>query len=402
MVFGGGSLACGLVPPDLSSVRAELPCLADEVYLNTGGAGPLPAAVAAAMGGAIAGNLARGRLGIATALEADERQIRLRAELGALLGAGPEDVALTGNTTVGLGVVIWGIDWRPGDEMITTALEHPGLSVPLRIAARRAGATLHLIPAEEAHGDLEAAVARRAGPRTRLVALSHVAWGTGARLDVAGAARAARAAGALTAVDGAQSVGAIPVDPAALGVDAYAFPAHKWLLGPEGLGGLWVAPEARERIDLSFAGYDSGSDHRPDGALTLHAGARRYETSTPPAPLLPGWSAALRWLGELGWDWIFARVRAGQAAAPGRCWRRCPGVRVLTPPGEQAGLVAFTLEGVDPEAACRTLYERGVTVRWLDRAGGAARLDRLLQRRRGHRAAGGGGRLPGWLIPSAR
>jgi L-cysteine/cystine lyase len=352
------------VPPDLSSVRAELPCLADEVYLNTGGAGPLPATVAAAIGGALAGELARGRLGVATAAETDARQIRLRAVLGALLGAGPEDVAITANTTVGLNAVIWGIDWRPGDEIISTALEHPGLSVPLRVAARRAGATLHLIPSDEAHGDLEAAVARRAGPRTRLVALSHVAWGTGARLDVAGAARAARAAGALSAVDGAQSVGAIPVDPAALGVDAYAFPAHKWLLGPEGLGGLWVAPEARERIDLSFAGYDSGNDHRPDGTLTLHAGARRYETSTPPAPLLPGFSAAIRWLDGLGWDWIFARVRAGQAAARARL-EEVPGVRVLTPRGDQAGLVSFTVEGADPEAACRALYERGVTVRWL-------------------------------------
>jgi L-cysteine/cystine lyase len=352
------------VPPDLSSVRAELPCLADETYLNTGGAGPFPAVAAAAVGGAIAGNLARGRLGIATAQEADERQIRLRAELGALLGAGPEDVAITGNTTVGLDVVVWGIDWRPGDEIITTALEHPGLSVPLRVVARRMGATLHLIPADEAHGDLEAAVARRAGPRTRLVALSHVAWGTGARLDVAGAARAARAAGALSAIDGAQSVGAIPVDPAALGVDAYAFPAHKWLLGPEGLGGLWVAPGARERIDLSFAGYDSGQDHRPDGTLTLHAGARRYEISTPPAPLLPGWSATLEWLEGLGWDWIFERVRAGQAAARARL-EQVPGVRVLTPPGDHAGLVTFTLDGVDAEAACRALHERGVIIRWL-------------------------------------
>ena len=80
------------------------------------------------------------------------------------------------------------------------------------------------------------------GPRTRLVALSHVSWATGAVLDVAGAARAARAVGALVLVDGAQSVGAIPVDVGALDVDAYAFPAHKWLLGPDGLGALWIAP----------------------------------------------------------------------------------------------------------------------------------------------------------------
>ena len=84
------------------------------------------------------------------------------------------------------------------------------------------------------------------GPRTRLVALSHVAWTTGAQMDVAGAARAARQVGAFVLVDGAQAIGAIPADPHLLGADAYAFPAQKWLLEPEGLGGLWVAQEALE------------------------------------------------------------------------------------------------------------------------------------------------------------
>jgi selenocysteine lyase/cysteine desulfurase len=118
-----------------------------------------------------------------------------------------------------------------------------------------------------------------------------------------------------------------------------------------------------ERIDLSFAGYDSGREHRPDGALTIHAGARRYETSTAPALLAPGWLEALRWLESLGWSWIHERIREAQASARRRL-AALPGVSVLTPPGPQAGLVTFTAAGAEPEAAVRALAERRVMLRW--------------------------------------
>jgi selenocysteine lyase/cysteine desulfurase len=233
------------------------------------------------------------------------------------------------------------------------------------VAARRHGLTVHHIPERDAEERLADAVAERCGPRTRLVALSHVCWITGAVLDVAGAAAAARAAGALTLVDGAQAAGAIPVDAAALGVDAYAFPAQKWLLGPEGLGALWVPAAARERIDLSFSGFEAGSAHTPEGALDVHPGARRYEHSTFPVLLVPAWTAALEWLGGIGWD----RVHAGTAAAlaAGRAAiEAIPGVRVRTPPGPQAGLLAFSVDGrSDVSEACLEMAARDVVIRWI-------------------------------------
>jgi len=225
---------------------------------------------------------------------------------------------------------------------------------------------LRLIDPDGGEEDLEAAVGAVSGPRTRLVLLSHVSWATGALLDVAGAVRAARPAGAAVVVDGAQSVGAIPVDVAALGVDAYAFPAHKWLLGPEGLGALWVAPGAMGTIDLTRSGLESGRDHTPEGGVTLHPGARRHEASTPPAALLPAWRASLAWLDGLGWDWIHARVAEAQAAARAAL-AGISGVRVLTPPGPQGGLVTFTVAGWEPEAAAARMLEQGVVVRWLRR-----------------------------------
>jgi L-cysteine/cystine lyase len=356
-------------PPDLGDVRAELPCLAATTYLNSGAIGPLarPAARALEAWAAEAPSRARGSLEGFARIAA--RAAAVRAAAARLVGAGPETVALTANTTHGLNLVAWGIDWRAGDEIVTTALEHPGLTVPLAVVARRAGAVLRVIDAERAAGDLEEAVGRLAGPRTRVVALSHVSWATGAVLDVAGAARAARAAGALTAVDGAQSVGTIPVDAARLGVDAYAFPAHKWLLGPEGLGALWVRPESMERIDVAVTGLESaagGAAHGEDGAMEPHPSARRYEASTPPAALLPAWEASLAWLEGLGWPWIHARVGEAQAAARAAL-ERLPGVEVVTPPGPQAGLVAFTVAGRAPAETAAKLAAGGVVVRWIPR-----------------------------------
>jgi selenocysteine lyase/cysteine desulfurase len=184
---------------------------------------------------------------------------------------------------------------------------------------------------------------------------------------VAGAVRAARRVGAAVAVDAAQTAGAIPLDAAALGADAVAFPAHKWLLGPEGLGALWVSPEASGTIDLTFTGFESGRDHAADGTLTLHAGARRHEAATLPAALLPAWRASLGWLErEVGWERVFAGTRAAQAAGRAAL-AAIPGVRVLTPPGAHAGLVSFTIDGRAPEAVGRRLAAEGVIVRWMRR-----------------------------------
>jgi L-cysteine/cystine lyase len=349
---------------DTRRVRADLPLLASQAYLNTGGTGPLPRPVAVAIRDAVDAQLGMARMGPEGVEVAEQTMDRLRVATAAVIGAASEDMAVTSNTTSGLDVVIWGIDWRAGDHIITTELEHPGLSVPIAVAARRYGLEVTRLTRADAEGDLEGAVRRHLRPTTRLVAVSHVSWCTGARLDVAGAARGASGAGALVLVDGAQSVGAIPVNVAALGVDAYAFPAQKWLLGPEGLGALWVPAVTRARVDLTFAAFEAGTGHRSDGSLELYPGTRRYEISTPPLVLCHGWLAGLEWLDGIGWDAIHAATAAAQAE--GRALlARFPAVEIVTPPGDQAGLVVFAVPGHDPEAAFRTVLRSGACLRWL-------------------------------------
>lgn len=349
---------------DLPALRDALPALATATYLNTGGAGPLPMVCTRAIERSVAEGLAAGRATLANYGGITARHDELRAEVAAVLGARVGEVAIAGSSTHALNMALWGIDWAEGDEVVTTNLEHPGILAPLRVLAARRGVIVRMLDLGDGARDLDEEVGAVAGPRTRAVALSHVAWSTGAVLDLEGAARAAARVGALVVVDGAQGVGAVPTDPRALGVDAYAVPGHKWLLGPEGLGALWVREESLERIGMTYSGISSGTDHHADGTFTPHPGARRLEASTHPEFLVPGWTESLLWLEELGWDWVHRRIRDGAAEVRARL-AAIPGVRMLTPAAGGSGLVSFTIDGVDPQEADAELIRAGVLGRWV-------------------------------------
>ena len=191
------------------------------------------------------------------------------------MSSDPERIALTHSTSGGMNLVLGGLDFAAGDEIITTDNEHPGLLEPLAALVRRHGVVVRV--AEALHGsDPLDAVASLIGPRTRLVALSHVLWANGRILPLREIAEAAHAAGAPVLVDGAQGVGAIDVDPAALGVDAYAGPGQKWLCGPNGVGFLWLADGFEERFEVASPSYYT-RDFRSEGAAVLarRAPARR-------------------------------------------------------------------------------------------------------------------------------
>lgn len=368
----GADTASGVAGADdawRQAARGGLPALSTDTYLNTGGAGPLPAVAIDAMRRMLAAQEAHGRMSAAAVDASRERQARLRSAAGAVIGCPGAEMAIAQSSTHGMNVVIWGLGLRPGDEVVTTGMEHPGLAVPLARACAAAGATLRMVDVGDGSGPLHDLVAGECSPRTRLVALSHVSWLTGAVLDVAGAARAAHAVGACVLVDGAQAAGAIPVDPRSLGVDAYAFPAQKWLLGPEGLGALWVSPDWLDRIAPVFSGYETGTEHGWDGSVVMHPDARRYEASTQPEVLIAGWTAALEWLAGLGWD----RIHAATAQAAAECRRvlaGVPGVVLDAPVSSQSGLVAFRVPGMPAEDAAMRLAGKGVIVRPLPEPGG--------------------------------
>lgn len=352
---------------DVESVRRQLPATGRIAYLNTGTAGPLPQPAIDAMAAGAGEEAALGRIGHEGWEKLFDELTGLRAGLAALVGADPLEIAISHCTTDGMNIGTFGLDWKPGDRVVTTSLEHPGGLLPLYVIHRRFGVEVEF--AEVGIGGREetlTAMSAAIRPGTKLVVLSHVAWGTGAVLPLAEISELAHRAGALVLVDGAQSVGAIPVDMHAGGADFYAFSGQKWLCGPEGTGGIFVRTESLDRFQPTFIG-GFGLDHEKYKPNDVQAwepwpGARRFEVGSVYRPGITGLGAAVAWRRGLG-DSTFAAV----SDLAGYCLERVgelPGVELLTPnQAEMSGLVAFRLPGLDVTKAVEHLAAEGVAIR---------------------------------------
>jgi L-cysteine/cystine lyase len=350
-------------PPDadrLAAVRAALPALEAGIYLNTGSVGPLPAETAAAMNEISAYELTTGRAHPDYFLDTLQRMAEARAAVAAVLVADAADIALTHSATDGMSIGAWSIDWKAGDRAVTTGLEHPGGTGALYNLRDRVGIDLAFVDVAAGSDTDEVLAAFDAAidERTRLVAVSHVLWATGAVLPIADIARIAHARGAIVVVDGAQSAGAIPVDLAATGADVYAVPAQKWLLGPEGMGAVAVAPGVRDRLHPAFGGYFSFETVDPDGQAVHWPDARQFESSNFHHPSIVGMARSIGWLSMfVGLDWVYERGAAMARLAADRL-AAVEGVEVLTPRDRMATLVTFRIRGWQAEAALDELAAR--------------------------------------------
>jgi L-cysteine/cystine lyase len=352
--------------PRLAAIREELPVFERLAYLNTGTAGPLPRRTTQAIISRTEAQLRDGRSNFKVFMSEYFPMLdELRSRFARVLGAGADEIALTHHTTEGMNVAIWGLNWRPGDEIVTTSEEHDGASLPVFQAARRQGLTLRVVEAGADDTMIVERITAALTPRTRLVVVSHVFFKTGTVLPLAEIAAAAHRVGALLAVDGAQSAGAIPIDARALDVDFYAIPGQKWLCGPEGVGALYVRRERVPELSPTFIGFFSLRDftaYDTSGYFIPAPGARRYEVGTVFWPALGGMLESLRWLQDtLGYDAIYH-----QCAAITRRGRELlaavPGLTIYSP-ARHAGLTSFSVDGLEPIATAQALAERGVVIR---------------------------------------
>jgi L-cysteine/cystine lyase len=295
----------------------------------------------------------RPRLGTAAFEHMTEVRTRARAAAARALNARVEDVAVTASTSQGIGLVLAGLSWRDGDDVITTTDEHQGVRGPLD-ELRHRGVTVREVPADE--------VAAAVGPRTRMVAVSHVLWTNGQVVDLPAAAEAVHAVGGVLVVDGAQSVGNVPVTVGETGADYYAASGQKWLLGPGGSGALWVHPGRRDELRPATPSYFTYAD----GVVgTLREDAARFDSGSIDIATLAGFAAAVDWVGGLpgGMDaWL---ALASERASAGRARLEAAGVGVVDAPGPPTGLVAIRSPTADPAITVDALAARGVLVRSL-------------------------------------
>ncbi len=291
--------------------RAQFPVLERYAYLNAGTNGPLTRATVEALTAQAERELLEGRSGrpqFEALLAARETA---RSALAAVIGVDPSLVALTDSTTRGCGTVLMGLGLGPEDEIVITDQEHFGLTGPVYASGARVVVTA---------ADEEAILAA-VTPRTKLLALSHVLWTTGRRLDLA---RLKEASGLPLLVDGAQSAGAIEVD--ATPFDFYTVSAQKWLCGPEPTGALYVRDP--DRLRIAAPSYLAQSAYESSGAFTPKDGAARFDSGWIAFPVLAGLVAALGTHPE----WRYERAADTGGALPraaGRVRRGADAARAL-------------------------------------------------------------------------
>ena len=351
---------------DPSSLRACFPVTARLAYLNAGTDGPLPSVAVEAARSELERELSDGRAK-AHFERRTELTDALRVAYAGALGCDSSELALTTCTTEGIALTVAGLELAAGSEILTSDEEHPGLLGALAAARELRGVEIREVPLER--------IAESVGPKTALVACSHVGWVSGffapaelSELDVP------------VLLDGAQGVGAVEVNVRSLGCDAYAGAGQKWMCGPDGTGMLYVAPELRERLSVSRRGYGNLAEPGAGLAATLHEDARRFDTLALNAETVAVALAAVTLLADAGWSAVHERARTLAARLVELLAER----GFAAAPRGPSTLVSFEIP--PPEAERERLAEAGIILRnipdrpWLRASVGAWNNEEDLER----------------------
>lgn len=330
--------------------RLQFPALANKAYFNFGGQGTLPQASLDAILQAYQYVQQHGPFTIAVNAWVTEEGNQTRLAIASELGASIDAIALTEDVTVGCNIAMWGIDWQAGDHLLLTDCEHPGIVATADEIARRFKVEVSTCPIQETlnQGDATAVIQQHLRPKTRLVVLSHLLWNTGQVLPISEIVKACHNYNNITQqilvlVDAAQSVGCLPLNLTELEADFYAFTGHKWWCGPEGIGGLYVRPEAMASLNPTFIGWRGILMDQVGHPTGWKADARRYEIATSAYPLYAGLRSAI----ATHQAWGTPQARYEQICQNSQyLWQRLGELKTVkclmtTPP--QAGLVSFAL-----------------------------------------------------------
>jgi selenocysteine lyase/cysteine desulfurase len=331
-----------LRPVDPIKFREQFPVCERLAYLNAGTCGPLPGPAVGVQSKVLEECARSGRARMyyeQTKTLAAQR----RAAYATLLSAEPADIALTTGTSEGIVRVLTGLDLQPGDEILTSDEEHPGLLGPLGAARDQRGIEVRIV----AFDDLADAVS----PATRLVACSHVSWINGrlapdmSALDVP------------VLFDGAQGAGAIAVDVSKLGCAFYAASGQKWLCGPVGTGLLWISPEWADRVRAIGPTYVNLEETSAGLDAVLAAGAKRHDTHSQSLESAVAAATAFVLLASTGWEDLQERAASlAESLATALAARG-----FVVAPRDRTTLVSWT--DPDPPAAKARCEAAGVVIR---------------------------------------
>ncbi len=354
----------------LKQHRQHFPALGNKTYFNYGGQGPLPQPAQQAIQQAYdyvqqQGPFS-GRANAWVTQQVDQTRLAIATELG----VSPATITLTEAVSTGCNIALWGIDWQAGDHLLLSDCEHPGIIAAAQQISRRYNVEVSSCPlmATLNAGDPAAVVAQHLRSRTRLVVLSHIFWNTGQVLPLAEIIAACRHHPTCTyppavLVDAAQSVGVLPLNLAELDADFYAFTGHKWWCGPEGVGGLYIRPEALEGLQPTFIGWRGITTDSAGEPTNWQPDGRRFEIATSAFPLSAGLRAAI----ALHQQWGTAQARYQRILQLSQqLWQHLselPEVNCLRTSPPESGLVSFQIQGKAHRQLVQFLEERQIFTR---------------------------------------
>jgi cysteine desulfurase/selenocysteine lyase len=343
------------VEPDWETIRGEFPSLEKWTFLNTATFGQMPRRAA----DAVARHFARrDELACSDFMHWFGDADRMRARIAEFIRCAPEDIAFIQNASTGLSLLLGGLDWRAGDQIVTLEDEFPNhYYYPSHL--RGCGVEFVETPYERFYQCLT--------PRTRLAALSTVNYVTGLRPPLEEMAAELRRRGIMLYLDGTQSLGALQFDVSRIRPDVLAVDAYKWMLSPNGAGFLYVSPEMRERLAPAVIGWRSDRHWRDHenlrhGAPEFTGSAEKYEGGMLPFSALYAMDAAIEMMQAIGPEHIERRVM--ELAGKTRDLLRSAGAKLPSDrsPYYDSPVVTARFEGCDAPALARALQERKVLV----------------------------------------
>ena len=356
---------------DLERVRADFPILSTEMrgrplsYLDSGASAQKPRAVIDAMANFYAEHYANIHRGVyQLSAEATREYEAVRGKVARFIGAADErEIVFVRNATEAINLVArtWGEqNVGEGDEIVLTWMEHHANIVPWQMLAERTGAVIRVAEVDD-DGVLDVAhLTSLLGPRTKLLAFTHVSNAMGTINPARQLVELARDRGIATLIDGAQAVPHMPVDVDALGADFYAFSGHK-VFGPSGAGVLHGRFERLDAMPPFLGGGDMIESVSFDGT-TFAPVPQKFEAGTPDIASVIGFGAAVDYLDGLGMEAIAAHEHELLLYATERL-RDVPGLRIIGNAKEKASVISFVLDDAHPHDIGTVLDGEGVAVR---------------------------------------
>ncbi len=358
-------------PMRLESHRQQFPALANKAYFNYGGQGTLPQASLEAIQQAYDYIQRHGPFSAGVNAWIVAEANKTREAIASELGAPADAIAITEDVTVGCNIAMWGINWQAGDHLLLTDCEHPSVIATAQEIARRFDVEVSTCQMLETlnQGDPTAVIAQHLRTQTRLVVLSHILWNTGQVLPVKEIVEVCRNYSSSSQtirvlVDAAQSAGSLPLNLTQLGADFYAFTGHKWLCGPEGIGGLYVRPDALESLNPTFIGWRGIVVNQAGQPTDWKPNAQRFEVATSAYPLYAGLRSAI----ATHQQWGTPQERYQQICQISEyLWQRLSQldfVSCLRTSPPEAGLVSFVLtNGRSHQQLVKSLEQQNLMLR---------------------------------------